>query len=124
MESADEMLQQAVKQDDSAMPYVTHFAQAMLARNIAATYKHAEDVLGKERVNPSQPGPTLRLVVALTAAEGRRLLQFEHQEPRGWTFNEVLGWHLVYRPAGVPQAENAAVWFADKEIPFRETSAP
>jgi hypothetical protein len=124
MESADEMLKQAVRRDASAMPYVTHFAQAMLARNIAATYEHAEDVLDKERANLSQTGPTPRLVVAFTAAEGRRLLQLEHRDLRGWTFNDVLGWHLVYRPAGVPQAENAAVWFADKAIPFRETPAP
>jgi hypothetical protein len=124
MESADDMLKQAVKQDASAMPYVIYFAQAVLARNITATYKHAEEVLDKERANPSQPGPTPRLVVAFTAAEGRRLLQLEHQDLRGWTFNDVLGWHVVYRPAGVPLAENAAVWFADTEIPFRETPAP
>lgn len=120
MESADEMLKQAVKQDASAMPYVIYFAQAALGRNIAATYRHAEEVLGKELA----PGPTPRLVVAFTAAEGRRLRELEHQDLRGWTFDDVLGWHVVYRPAGVPQAENVAVWFAEKEIPFRETPAP
>jgi hypothetical protein len=60
--------------------------------------------------------------VAFVAATGRRLRDQERQDSSGWEFNDVLGWRLIYRPAGFPQAENMAIWFADTEIPFREAT--
>lgn len=122
-ESGDASLQQWVEDDPSNVPYAAFFAGQVLARNIIETYRQAAEILRREDPALGATGPSPRLVVAFVAATGRRLRDMERQDSSGWGFDDVLGWRVIYRPSGVPQAENMAIWFADTKIPFREAPA-
>jgi hypothetical protein len=119
-ETGDRPLQQWVKEDSSNVPYAVYFAQQALARNVLETYRQGAETLRREDPALAAADPSPRLVVAFVAATGRRLRELEHQDLAGWGFDDVLGWRLIYHPSGVPRAENMAIWFAEKEIPFRE----
>ena len=121
-EASDASLQRWVQDDHSNVPYAAFFAGKVLSRNVFETYRQAAEFLRREDPALAATGPSPRLVVAFVAATGRRLREQEHQDSSGWEFNDVLGWRLIYRPAGLPQAENMAIWFADTEIPFREAT--